>query len=216
MSHLNAKPLHCIFYSHPWTALLLKQIKNIDFTDSVLLELSCNSLLSRVLPNKPNKKYALTQVLTAPEPEKKGFFSFKKKDIFQLLAQKQPKMPAPVIFAPRTASSELHQISALIIALSQASVCKQVIVLIHYAEAQNFSSLYDYADTFHILWDIADLPCLKLTELTQLLATNHLNSERWGGFHLCNHTSRQVSDSEERYTYFDSLKNYYLIQAENV
>ncbi len=209
MSHLNAKPLQCIFYSHPWTALLLKQIKNLDFADSVLVEFSSNGVLSQVLPNKQDKNLCLTQILAAPKPEKTGLmklFSSKQKDIFQLLAQKSSHLPAPIVFASKPAISSLNQITALITALSQPSTCQQVIVLIHYAEAQNFSDLYDYVDTFHVLWDIADLPGVALTQLTELLSKNQqLNSQRWGGFHLCNHSSRQVTDSEERYAYFDSV-----------
>jgi hypothetical protein len=216
MSNSNAKPLQCIFYSHPWTALLLKQIKSIDFTDSVLVELSNSSILSQVIPTKQSKIPCITQVLSAPEPAKTGFFKFfsrKKKHIFQEMAHQCKEMPAPLVFAPRPDISALNQISSLLICTTQPSPYAQVIVLIHYEEAQNFSSLYDYVDKFHVLWDLADFPGVKLTELTQLLINHHnLNDERWGGFHLCHHASRQISDSEERQALFESVMDDYLLK----
>lgn len=217
MTHPNAMPLHCIFYSHPWTALLLKQIKNLDFTDSVLVELSSQQVLSQVLPNKQAPRSCLTQLLAQHQAEKKSMFSFltaKKKAILQILAQKPKEMPAPLVFAPRSGVSALNQVTALLLAANQANPFAQVVLLIHYAEAADFSLVYDYVDKFHLLWDMADLPGTKLTELTQLLASqNQLTAERWAGFYLCNHPKRQVADSEQRQALFESVMIDYQIQV---
>lgn len=203
----NSKSLYCVFYSHPWTALLLEEIQEIDFFNSLLIELSNQTILSQIIPRKLNQKRYLTQALSAHQPPKKSFMAFlsgKKPDAFQLAMQKSKDMPAPIILAPHGISA-LNQIAALRICADQPSVYQKLIVLVHYEEAQNFTELYDYVDKFHILWDVADLPTAKLTELTSLLLTQSLTKERWGGFHLCNHPRRLIEDSEQRYQFFKSV-----------
>lgn len=203
----NAKTLHCIFYSHPWATLLLNQIKSIRFIDGVLIELSNQHILSHVIKTKSKKHRYLTQVLSAYQPMEGGFlqfFSGKTEDALQLAREKCDELPAPIIFAPPQISA-LNQIAALKICASQASLYQQLIVLIHYEEAEAFAGLYDYMDKFHILWDIADLPTAQLTRLTQLLVNHSLTQQRWGGFHLCHHPRRPVADKEQRYEFFESV-----------
>lgn len=203
----NSKSLYCVFYSHPWTALLLEKIQDINFFNSILIELSNQAILSQVIVPKVNKKRYLTQALLAPQPPKKSFMDFlsgKKPDAFQRAMQITADMPAPIILAPRGVSA-LNQIAALQICANQPTLYHQLIVLVHYEEAQNFAGLYDYVDQFHVLWDVADLPTPRLTELTTLLANQSLTKERWGGFHLCNHPHRQVADSQQRYHFFESV-----------
>ncbi len=211
---LHPKPLQCIFYSHPWAALLLERIEAIDFEDAVLVELSCQNILSHILPHKPNKQRHLTAVLAAHEPFKPRFmdvFSSQPKDRFQMAMRKCKEMPAPLVFAPE-GIGELNQIAALQICANQYSVYKHIILLIHYEEARKFSSLYTYVDKFHILWDIADLPTPKLAELTELLANQPLTAERWGGFQLCYHPRRYLEDSQQRYAFFESVIDSYLLK----
>ncbi len=214
MSEPSAKPLHCIFYSHPWTALQLEQLPSINFADSVLLELSTQAILSQVLQVNAPKTDVLAVVLSDHQPEKTGLMKLfaGKKDFFTTAAHKNTAFPAPIILAPQPPVSVIKEQAAIQVLLSQPSMVEQLVILIHYQEAQTFADLYDYVDKFHIIWDIADLPCVKLTGLAELLHAQQLNSERWGGFHLCNHPKRPVSDQEERQAFFDALMDDYRLR----
>ncbi len=217
MPHPNAKPLQCIFYSHPWTALLLRQIKVINFADSILIELSAQSILSQVIAPKRKYRHGLTPVLASHQPTKSSFMQFfwsDPPDIFQAAMQICTEMPAPLVFAPAPAMSAVTQIAALRVAANQASTYQQMIALIHYEEAHQFSGLYDYVDKFHILWDIADLPNLTLTELMQLLVTRSVTRERWGGFHLCQHPLRKVETLKEQHASFAAVIDAFLLKLQ--
>ncbi len=212
---MTNKTLQCIFYSHSWTALLLNKIDSIDFSYSVLIELSNHAILSQVFLQESNKQSSLIQILAHHQSFKQNFaqkFLAKNTDILQSLSQHYHEMPAPLIFAPQNKATALNQIEAIKICVSEASVFQQIIVLIHYQEAQDFVELYDYIDKFYIFWDIADLPTVKLTELSQLLVEQPLTQERWGGFHCCHHPHRYLQDLEQREAFFQSAIDNYLPQ----
>jgi hypothetical protein len=211
-----SKILNCVFYSHSWTTLLLKQIQAIGFERTVLIELSNYAVLSQVFLPKPHKSQSIVQLL-AHHGDKKAFsqiFSPKHSDILQHLSQKYAELPAPLILAPQINACDFTQIEAIQLCAIEPSIFQEITLLIHYQEALNFASLYEYVDKFHIVWDIADLPTAKLTQLSQLLVEHSLTKERWGGFHLCHHPKRHIEDSKQREAFFESIIDDYLLKFE--
>lgn len=210
MSETSFPKLHCVFYSHPWTALQLKSIHALDFTGSLIIEVSTQGVLSQMLGKKPHKSEHLGQLLGSHEPKTGGLSFGNKKTILEKIAQKNEHFPAPLILATPELCP-LNQTAATLLAFEENNAYRQLILLLHYQEAPAFSTLYGHVDGFHILWDIADLPTLALNELTEMLQENFLHERsRWGGFHICNHPQRPVTDEKERRAFFDSVIGEYL------
>jgi hypothetical protein len=211
----SKKELHCIFYSHPWSVLELKNTGLLNDNNDVLVELAQASFLRQVLTAESAfQKLSITHALHGYNP----FESTKKKLFFSLFSEKKPDalassalrfndLPAPLVLAPREQASPALQISGLLSALALGSRFKKIIALIHYHEAELFSGIFSYVDQFDILWDCADLPDCKLSELTSLLSKHQVTKERWGEFRLCQSPTRMNSEHEKNYLQYQQIIN---------
>jgi hypothetical protein len=218
MSDTGTQTLRCIFYSHPWAALKLKEVGIGSVDNEVLVELAQTSLLTlTITPDSAPHKEGLTGALQMYN----GIQQAHKKSLFAIFAPKIPDpfykvavhlqgFHSPLILAPTPSVSPAGQIASLLSASALSNQVKQITVLLHYQEAEVFSGLFPHVDEFILLWDIADLPDKKLIDLAQHLTLHrYITTESWGGFHLCQSDHRPVIDKVEREYQYRAVINQY-------
>ena len=214
MMPLNEKKLRFIFYSHPWSILQLDDSGLLAGKHEVLVELAQSSLLAETLkPVSTYKKLSLTHTLkrhskSGADNNPRLFSIFPKSaDALADSAERFCELSAPLILVQQQAGSPIAQTAGLLSALALPSRFNLITVLVHYQEAELYSGLFPYADEFNFLWDIADLPDKKLTDLSSLLISHHVTKERWGKFKLCHFQGRKIIDEEYRLGQYQGIVN---------
>jgi hypothetical protein len=200
--------LNLVFYSHPWSVLHLADAGVVEANQAILVELAETSLLSHLFGSRRAPHNNLADVLSRGQLKRglAALFAGKQQNPFHGLIETFPGLPLPIVLAPAHSTPAAVQTAALVAAASLASGYGQITVLLNYEEAIKFSAIFDYVDKFHFLWDIADLPGIRLTELSRILVDEHgVTPQRWGGFHLCQHQFRNIENADDTRLAFQRL-----------
>jgi hypothetical protein len=180
------RTLRCVFYSHIWSIHRLALAGLGDFNNDVLAELAVDSHLAPVFRRQFETRWGLAGVLTSS-------------DCLDLISEKYPYVPAPLILAPNPSVSVSALESAVSVLASTPGQFTQATLLVHVDDAAKFAGCYAHIERFSVLWDLADLPSLALEQLATVLAEHDcLAPGRWAGLHVCRHPLRPVPDWEER------------------
>ncbi|GAB6140075.1 hypothetical protein JCM14076_08040 [Methylosoma difficile] len=190
---VNARPVHCLFYSHIWSVYSLADLGLIKPKTDVIIELATEPTFATML--NPFNAYQET-LLSLLQPNKH----------LHHLGAKYKGIPVPMVLAPPAGTSANALLSALALVNTDASSVENVVVMININDAAKFVSAYGFMTRFSLVWDVADYPNASLAALAELLVTEaYLDEQRWGGIHLCNHPQRQLPDSKERFTALQAL-----------
>lgn len=179
---VGKKVIECVFYSHVWSIYELEKLGFVTSGDETIIELAAESRFAAVF-DKSDKSHKGILALLQPSVH------------LHKLAIRQPGVRAPVILAPNPPVPVDILLSAVPLLPSVESAAEKIIMMIHINDAALFAGAYAVADTFSIVWDLADYPGTELSELGRTLLNRQcLNRERWKGFFLCNHPHRQLPD----------------------
>ncbi|MGZ8218417.1 hypothetical protein [Methylomagnum sp.] len=203
-------PLRCLFYSHVWCAQLLGSMPWLA-PESLLIELAEHSHLAPMVKQHGRDRPGLAPLLVPPV--QRAWFRRGTKwplpSIERALAPIQlrgPGRPVPLLVAAHP-PLPLPAIESAIALLRQAE-CRfeEMVLLVHILDAPRFAAIFPQADSFRVLWDIADLPSAALPDLMRVLSGPLREAPcRWQGFSLCNHPGRVPVDGAERWTLWREL-----------
>jgi hypothetical protein len=206
----TAARLRCLIYSHTWCVELLAS-QGFLRGRSLLVELAQESHLAAGCGLHGNRQPGLTPLLAPPSLKTRRWFAAPppprtlERALRQVWAD-YPGVGAPLVLAayPALARGALESAVAL---LSQTpSEFDEVILLTHVSDVPWLLNVLPYAESFSVLWDIADLPNPSLPRMAEVLTRNeHLSPDRWGGFHLCNHPARKPDDEANRWIAWQRL-----------
>lgn len=193
----QARPIHCLFYSHVWVVHMLKQFHLENLEKQVIIELAQHSNLAPVFAEQAKPRYGLAGLLHLSGRLEQFAKPFK-------------YVPAPLVLAPRPEPSVASMNSAAALLPTTQTQYQGILLLVHIEDAPQFVSSYAYVDKFSLAWDLADVPSSALVELADLLVKEQLISEEnWGGIHLYNHPNRKLEDAAARQQEFDAILQEY-------
>lgn len=178
--------IEMVFYTHPWSIHLLKDMGIIN-TDSntVIIEVCNEPSLSIVCPDRNVKSNGTLPLLRRPI-----------KSELAEMAKSYSLIPAPIILAPNPPTSESLLIDSLLVLDNKIDDTDVVILACHVSHAERFASVLPICDRFSIAWDTSDYPSDKLEKcVNTLVGSGCLDEEKWGGFHYGNHWLRSSDDS---------------------
>jgi hypothetical protein len=191
----TSRPIHCIFYSHVWSIFQLEALGLIKADgDEMLLELALESKFSTVF-SRPEKRRGLIRLL------RPGIN-------LHMLAYKPESLNVPIILASNPQTTPDLLIEALSLISAVESPIDKITALVHINDAPQFTAAYPLMCDFSIVWDVVDFPNAALSALSESLVMEQcLSKDKWKGFYLCNHPSRQLPDNKARESVLRNVLN---------
>lgn len=176
----------CFFYSHAWAIQVLDRVGVGSLADTLVVEVSINSILSSVFNEVENNRRGAAGLL------RNGVTV---NDIMQRFSG----LPCPIVLASRPPVPVAATAAGVGVLRHATHEFKRVILLVHLTEAALMAPALSEADEFGVLWDIADVPTLALADLGSILMRNDcLSDDSWAGLHFYEHPRRTVPDAAAR------------------
>ncbi len=187
----------CLFYSHAWAVQMLEQAGLGDMSQTLVVEVSINSILASVFNDSSASRFGVAGLLRSDMDVSK-------------IAQQFSGLVSPLILASRPPVPVASTASGIGVLRHANHAYDHVVLMVHLSEAATMIPAVADADKFGILWDLADAPNVALADLGIILARhNCLSDESWAGLNFYSHPRRKVADAEARKMRYQTIFSEY-------
>ncbi|MEM9302160.1 MAG: hypothetical protein AAGE01_08625 [Pseudomonadota bacterium] len=181
-----SKPVHCIFYTHPWALFRIGNERLGSSDDALLIELAESSTLSSLFDQQGRPRQGVTGLLADP-------------DRIDLLGEVYEGVPAPLVLASQPAVPLPTLASAIGVLPYVRSRYSHYVLLANLVDGARMIDSLAHCDRFSFVFDLADPPSRRFTDLAeQLTGEGLLNASTWGGLYWYSHPRRRAPGHRER------------------